>query len=216
MEFFLLFLFFFARESIFWFCQLTRPQNRLFKRKFKSNPFCFKEFIFWFCELAWPKNGFPFLFLEKNSFFEFAKLEIFFNNYYFWRSRFLFCELKWNSFFTHSSNHCFFTRCLAHHLWWTRWDYEQGNNKKDNEFFSFSTFTLLIVLLVFLRFKDMEDFVTPLNKVIFFSNSPLEMDFFSFTCHESVVITTTPTTITPRDDSSTTNVTIQWDLLAKK
>ncbi len=88
--------------------------------------------------------------------------------------------------------------------------------KKIMSVFSFSTFTLLIVLLVFLRFKDMEDFVTPLNKVNFFSNSPLEMDFFSFTCHESVVITTTLTTITPRDNSSTTNVTIQWNLLAKK
>jgi len=58
----------------------------------------------------------------------------------------------------------------------------------------------------------MEKFVTPLNKVIFFSNSTLEMDFLNFTFHESVVITTTPTTITPRDNSSTTNVTIQWDL----
>jgi hypothetical protein len=42
------------------------------------------------------------------------------------------------------------------------------------------------------------------------------MDLFSFTSNESVVIATTPTTITSKENSSTTNVTIQWDLLAKK
>jgi hypothetical protein len=41
------------------------------------------------------------------------------------------------------------------------------------------------------------------------------MNFCDFTCIESVV-TKTPTKITLRENSSTTNAIIQWDLLVKK
>jgi hypothetical protein len=36
---------------------------------------------------------------------------------------------------------------------------------------------------MFLGFKDMEDFVTPLNKDLFPSNPALEMDFCDFTLY---------------------------------
>ncbi len=74
-------------------------------------------------------------------------------------------------------------------------------------FFSFLLVILLIVLLVFLGFKDMEDFVTPLNKMIFPSNFPLEMDFCDFSSIENVVIIKF-TILILRENSLTINATI--------
>jgi hypothetical protein len=53
----------------------------------------------------------------------------------------------------------------------------------------------------------MEDFVTPLNKVIFLSNFSLEMDFCDFVYVENVV-TITFTIVVLRENSLTINATI--------
>jgi len=56
-------------------------------------------------------------------------------------------------------------------------------------------------------FKDKEDFVTHLNKVIFLSNFPLEVDFCDFASIENVV-TITFTILIFRENSLTIDATI--------
>jgi hypothetical protein len=61
----------------------------------------------------------------------------------------------------------------------------------------------------------MEDFVTPLNKVLISFKSSIGDEFLWFYFYWKCV-TKTPTKITLRENSSTTNAIIQWDLLVKK
>jgi hypothetical protein len=53
----------------------------------------------------------------------------------------------------------------------------------------------------------MEDFVIPLNKIIFFSNFPLEMEFCDFSYVKNVV-TITFTILILRENSLTIDATI--------
>jgi len=57
--------------------------------------------------------------------------------------------------------------------------------------------------------------VTPFNEAIFLSKFPFEIIFCGYVYIENVVTTTTPTTIIFKENSSTINATIRWDLLAK-
>jgi len=57
--------------------------------------------------------------------------------------------------------------------------------------------------------------VTSLNEAIFLSKSPFEIIFCGYVSIENFVSTTTPTTIIFKENSSTINVTIWWDLLGK-